>query len=50
MTPEEKKIQELRNDLLFVMKNPSKCCMICQYRDRDCSITGCTPAWIGDKR
>lgn len=49
MTPEEKIIQDLKRDLLFVMMNPSRCCWVCKYRDRDCEKTGCTPVWRGQK-
>lgn len=49
MTPEQKTIQDLRRDLLFVMQHPLDRCKVCRYRDRDCAKEGgCTPAWRGD--
>ena len=50
MTPEEKAIQDMRRDLLFVLAHPEKMCMVCAYSDRDCEKTGCSPKWRGDKR
>ena len=48
MTPEEKTIQDLRRDLLFVLTHPMERCKVCLYRDADCDKDGCVPAWIGD--
>ena len=47
MTPEEKKIQDLRRDLLFVLAHPMERCKVCRYRDKECAV--CLPAWIGDE-
>lgn len=47
MTPEEKKIQDMRRDLLFVLAHPMERCKVCRYRDQDCGKE-CIPAWIGD--
>ena len=46
MTPDEKKIQDMRRDLLFVLSHPMERCKVCRFRDKDCKE--CTPAWIGD--
>jgi hypothetical protein len=49
MTPEQKTLQDMRRDLLYIMANPMQRCKVCLYRDRDCDKEGgCVPAWRGD--
>ena len=48
MTDEQKNIQDITQDLMYVMKHPMDRCKVCLYRDRDCQKEGgCTPAWRG---
>lgn len=47
MTPEQKIIQDLHRDLLFVLAHPMERCKVCKYRDKEC--TECVPSWLGDE-
>lgn len=49
MTRDDKIIQDMRRDLLFVMSHPMQACKVCANRDRECHGAKCEPIWRGDE-
>lgn len=48
MDDKDRLVQDMRRDLLWVMRHPMQSCKVCAFRDRDCAVEGCTPRWQGD--